>query len=423
VCTGSANRDFFSHQSIDVSLIGRRPGSRTLLTDQDRFVDLNTYWVQTQFNSRKFDHYRLSGGIDLARDKTGGDNLAKNGFVDAYGTTVFAPPDEVSQSVPKGNFDSYAGFAQGEWYVHPQWTVSAGARETSYHYQTDAGVNFAASGPQPEVDFQAASVSDNALSGSLGVVYTPRADLHLSANVANGYREPNAQDLFFSGPASVGIVEGNPTLKPEKSVSYDLGLRWAPGAVALSGNLFYSTYDDLIDAIQVQAPVAPGAPSTFQYVNISKTRIWGGETEGEWRFLQNWRVRASLAGAIGDITNRDAIAQLYSVTADQAPLPNVPPFKGSTALRWTDPQGRVWAETAMRFSWRTNRLPLATPGVPQTSEFRKEWLVEDVTVGGRLPGGERLVIGVRNIANRSYTYPLASLEEPGIRSSEVSPPT
>ena len=43
---------------------------------------------------------------------------------------------------------------------------------------------------------------------------------------ANGYRQPNAQDLFFDGAASVGFVIGNPGLDPETNVSYDLGLRW-----------------------------------------------------------------------------------------------------------------------------------------------------------------------------------------------------
>jgi hemoglobin/transferrin/lactoferrin receptor protein len=253
------------------------------------------------------------------------------------------------------------------------------------------------------------SVSRTAPSGSLGLAYEATKDLHVTANVANGYRQPNALDLFFNGPASVGNVLGNPDLKPERSISYDLGLRWGPSDVSVAANLFYSTYDDLIDAVQIAAAPFPGAPPTYQYVNISKARIWGGEIEGDWRVHRQLTLRGSLAGAIGDITNQEAIEQLYGVSQPQAPLPNVPPLKGTGAVRWTEPRERFWIEPGVRWQWRTNRLPLD----PFANQFKKEWLVGDLTAGARLPSGQRLVVGVRNIGDVSYQLPVGSIEEPG----------
>src|SRR5262249_38780129 len=217
------------------------------------------------------------------------------------GAPVTATSERVTQSVPNGFFDDYGGWSQADWTLHPQWTASAGARFTHYSYRTEAGPNV------PGYAFTAQSVDDDALCGSLGVVYTPRADLHLSANVANGYREPNAQDLFFSGPASVGYVMGNPTLQPEKSMSYDVGMRWGPGNFAFAGSFYYSTYDDLIDAVPMSTPPpqAAGQPA-YQYVNISKARIWGVEGEGEWRLRPHWTLRGQGSTAIGDITSPEA---------------------------------------------------------------------------------------------------------------------
>jgi len=402
------HRNFFSHEEFSTALFPPGTpiptGARTRITNQDRFFDLDTWGFQTQFTSRKTRRYMMSSGLDLASDRTDGDNVRHRYWVDAYDTPVQSDPDLVTASVPDGTFGNYAAYAQGEWYPASQWTVSGGGRYTRYRYRTEYGLQ------SPGVYFQPLKVDDGSLSGSLGVVYTPVKDLHVTANVANGYRQPNAQDLFFNGPASVGTVLGNPALTPEKSVSYDLGLRWGPGTLAVAGNLFYSTYRDLIDAINVTPPgTPPGAPLTYQYVNISNARIWGGEFEGELRFLRQWQARLSMAYAIGDITNADAILLLYGVAQDQAPLPNVPPFKGAASVRWTGMGGRLWVEPAMRWSWRTTRLPLATPGLP--SQFRKEWLVGDVTAGFRLPRGQRLGVGVRNVANRSYTMPLASLPE------------
>ncbi len=409
------HRNFFSHQEFDTDLLGPHPPSeRVRITNQDRFFDLDTWGFQTQFTSRRTERYKLSAGLDLARDRTDGDNVRHRYWVDAYGTTVRADPDVVTASVPDGTFDSYAGFAQGEWYLQPRWTLHAGGRYTRYRYRTKLGLRSPAAGPSPAAYFQPTAVDDGALSGSLGLSFAVLPDLHLTANAANGYRQPNAQDLFFNGPASVGTVLGNPDLGPETSRSYDFGLRWGPGSFAVAGNLFYSTYRDLIDAIDVTpAGGPPGAPRTFQYVNVSEARIWGGDLEAELRFRRDWHARVSMAGAIGDITSAEAILRLYGVAQDQAPLPNIPPYKGAVALRWTEPEGRLWVEPAARWSWRTNRLGLPTPGVPELTQFKKEWMVGDVFVGARLPRGQRLLVGVRNLADRTYRLPLGSIDEPG----------
>ena len=75
---------------------------------------------------------------------------------------------------------------------------------------------------------------------------------------------------------SVGFVVGNPELKPERSVSYDLGLRWGPRTLAISGNVFYSTFADLINALPIKVNM-PGTPSrpeipdtvAYEYTNIA----------------------------------------------------------------------------------------------------------------------------------------------------------
>jgi hemoglobin/transferrin/lactoferrin receptor protein len=418
----SEDRNFYSDINVDLTgSPGFPPGPVLYEQKKDRYFSLDTYGLHAQADSRRFDRYRLSWGLDAARDRTGGNNVSHESYGDGSGGNVFPPTVTVTQSLPTGNFDNVAGFGQSDIYLNKQWTLSAGARYTYYHYRTDFGVaqpaNPGGGGPpSPEVDFQPYSVDKGAAAGSAGLVYAMRQDLHLSVNVANGYRQPNAQDLFFNGPASVGNVLGNPALKPEKSISYDGGLRWGPGDLALSGNMFYSTYDDLIDAIQISPdPDGPGpGAATYQYVNITSARIWGGEAEAEWRFRPQWDLRFNMTGAVGDITSRDAIMTLYGVDQDAAPLPGVPPFKGTASLRWTTPNGKAWVEPATRYSWRTNRLPLPTPGVSQITDFKKEWIVGDITAGMKFGDNINATAGVRNFTDRAFQMPLASLEEPGI---------
>jgi outer membrane receptor protein involved in Fe transport len=117
---------------------------------------------------------------------------------------------------------------------------------------------------------------------------------------------------------------------------------------------------------------------------------------------------------VGEITSADAIALLYGVPGqDRAPLGGVPPAKGTFSVRWNDPGSRGFLEAGSRWSWRTNRLPLPTPGVGQLTAFKKEWIVADITAGVRFTQRLRATLGVRNVTDRTYRQPLGSLDEPG----------
>ena len=403
------HRDFYSDIGIAIPM---GPGvTGQLALAKDRGLDLDTYGLQAQMMSRKTTLSRFSAGVDAARDMTGGTNSELQSMTSPYGDSESRVS---STSVPTGRFDNYAGYAQGEFFLGPRWTMDAGGRYTRYRYRTDRTFMGPGAGPgQPDFYFQPQSRDDGAFSGSLGVVYNPVADLHLTANVANGYREPNAQDLYFSGPGSVGFVIGNPDLKPERSISYDLGLRWGPRTLAVSGNVFYSNFQDLINALPAPAPPEAQGQNTYRYTNITSATMWGGEAEAEWRFHPQWMARTAMSGTVGDITNREAILQIYGVDAARVPLELVPPFRGLATLRWTDSAHRVWAEAGTRYSWRTNRLAPVTPGAEQLSTFKKEWLVGDVSAGARLETGQRLVLGVRNFTDLRYQQALGSVVEPG----------
>lgn len=410
-------RNFFSTERLASSVFptfgvfGAPPGATSRVTEQDRFFDLNTLGGQVQLTSKKHEGYRWTFGLDAATDRTSGNNIRRRAYhfngvggVDSTGTVTL----RTTQSVPNGSFDSFGAYFQNEWYLTPQWTLATGVRGTRYKYHAKAGPL------APGFNFTDRVTRNDALCGSLGLVWAPQPDLHLSANVSNGYRQPNAQDLYFDGAASVGFVIGNPTLSPEKAVSYDLGMRWGPGNVAISGNVFLTQFRDLIDALRVASvPEAQGQP-TYQYANIAKARTYGVEVEAEATLERDFVLRGTVASTVGEITSADAIRILYGVPGqDRAPLGGVPPCKGSMTVRWNAPTSPVFVEVGSRWSWRTNRLPLPTPGVSQLTDFKKEWIAADISGGVKLPSGQRVVVGVRNLGNTVYRQALGSLDEPG----------
>lgn len=402
-------RDFFSDQYVLASRFsdgqfglprgpGIPAGAAAVSQRQDRYFDVRTYGFQTQLHAAETDRYRLTAGVDAARDLTAGENVRARTWYDSAGDPLAPTSTSLSASMPAGRFDNAGVYAQLEVTLGRGVRLEAGQRLTHYRYRTDAN---------PLYGFTADRLDQDAWSNSLGLAWTPARDLHVTMSASNGYRQPNAQDLYFNGYGSVGLVLGSPDLKPEHSNSFDLGLRWGPGTIALAGNLFWSNYTDLISAV----PVAPG---TYQYTNIATARIWGGDLEAQWRPHPRWMARATMSGQVGDITSRTAIEELYGIAADRVPLELVPPFKGTASLRWSGPRDRLWVEASSRGSWRTNRLPPPLAGVEEFSTFKKEWIVADLFGGLNLPGGRRIVAGVRNLADRRYRPALSSLVEPGI---------
>jgi len=112
-------------------------------------------------------------------------------------------------------------------------------------------------------------------------VWSPRLGLRaevwpgmtLLANAGRYERVPSLQELF----GAAGIVVGNPSLQPETSLNWDLGVRlvppprWPP-LTAVSCELAY--FDNRVDEVIV---VVPTSVNVFTSRNVSRARIRGAE--------------------------------------------------------------------------------------------------------------------------------------------------
>jgi hemoglobin/transferrin/lactoferrin receptor protein len=120
---------------------------------------------------------------------------------------------------PQSKWQSMAVYVTDEFKVSDQFTLSAGARYNHILLDTEFDTTFY---PFP---FTEASLSNGALTGSIGGVYRPNDSWVISANLGTAFRSPNVDDLgkvFDSEPGSV--VVPNPDLKPEYAYNADLGI-------------------------------------------------------------------------------------------------------------------------------------------------------------------------------------------------------
>jgi iron complex outermembrane receptor protein len=125
-----------------------------------------------------------------------------------------------------------------------------------------------------EIFASPAASSPSQFNPKIGLVFSPSPTTTLRASYGEGFRYPSISELFTSvstGASQVKIVP-NDSLKPERSVSFEIGgSQWLGERVFLDLALFQSDYYDLIEA---------GVnPNRFEilFSNITRARIRGFE--------------------------------------------------------------------------------------------------------------------------------------------------
>ncbi len=116
------------------------------------------------------------------------------------------------------------------------------------------------------------SRSAGALSGFLSL----RADLvpgwALTGQLSRGFRDPTLSDRYFVGLSGRGVVFGNPELRPERSLQFDLALRFDDDRA--HGGLFAYHYRirDLVERRET-------LPEVFRFRNQGEAALSGLELE------------------------------------------------------------------------------------------------------------------------------------------------
>jgi iron complex outermembrane receptor protein len=72
-----------------------------------------------------------------------------------------------------------------------------------------------------------------------------RPDLRVYTNLGKSYRVPTFYEMYYESP----VEEGNPDLKPEKALTFEIGSRYVKNPVSIELNWFYQDAYDLIDWI------------------------------------------------------------------------------------------------------------------------------------------------------------------------------
>ncbi len=180
--------------------------------------------------------------------------------------------------------------------------------------------------------FKDANQSNPVYSGSIGLINTPSDDLRLSLLLSTGYRAPNVDDLAKVFESSAGnVIVPNNDLKPEKTISTELGITKYYGSTAMWQNTVY--YTQFMDAI-VTDDFKYNGKDSVNY-NGTLSRVLANQNKRKaYIYGFNSILRKQCTEHLStDVTLNYTYGRVKTDSSD-APLDHIPPLMGRVGLNY-----------------------------------------------------------------------------------------
>lgn len=181
--------------------------------------------------------------------------------------------------------------------------------------------------------FKSVQLRTGAVSGSMGLVYTPVLPMQFSLNVSRGFRMPNVDDMgkvFDSTPGAV--VVPNPDLKPEFAHNVDLSVARTFGdmlRIDVTGfytNLKHALVRRPFDFNGQDSMVYNGTLSRVEALqNAANAYVWGIQAGLELKLPYGFGISSRVNMQQGEEELEDG---------STAPLRHAAPLFGATHLTW-----------------------------------------------------------------------------------------
>ncbi|MGE5451884.1 MAG: TonB-dependent receptor plug domain-containing protein [Acidobacteriota bacterium] len=255
---------------------------------------------------------RLGGGVESAEIYKIRETKNFNPDFSPIGTGSRADVIDVSDTLPFLKPHSrqlrYV-FAQDEWSVAKDWTLTAGIRHDRY---SDFG---------------------NTTNPRLALVWDASYNVTAKLMAGTAFRPPSFTELYaINNP----VGQGNARLQPEKTRTVEAALSWQPAPQwQVGANVFHYQMDHIIQLV------------SFQYQNTGQLIGDGLELESNWavsktlRLTGNYSYQFTMDGATNHTAASAPHHQVYA-RADWRMLPN---WSLHAQVNWISDQTRAYADT------------------------------------------------------------------------------
>ncbi|KTE02345.1 TonB-dependent receptor [Sphingopyxis sp. H115] len=245
--------------------------------------------------------------------------------------------------------------------------------------------------------FSGAGQDGSRLSPKFGALWKITDTVRLFANYATGFKapEPGQVNQFFENLAFGYTSAPNPDLDPERSESFEGGIRFSSDHVSLDVTAFSARYKDFISQEVVSGSFTPADPAVYQFVNLDRARVKGAEARFEGRASSGLYTTLALSYAKGNEILPDGT---------RAPLSTIDPLKLVAGIGYREPQsGRFGGQLIMTHSARKEAS--RTDGLCTPECYRPDgFTILDATAFVRIVEGLTLRAGVFNILDEKYAW-------------------
>jgi hemoglobin/transferrin/lactoferrin receptor protein len=378
--------------------------SRTVLRNRDTTYK-DRQWVFDAQADKAFaiadtDHV-VTYGTTIKQDKVTGLRTGSGTCLTVAGTCrvvgAASPADTLTPAsdFPDPTINTYSLFAQDQ-IAWNDWTFVPGLR---YDYTqlkphlTDEFLVTADQSGNGEVNED--TKTWHRLSPKFGTTYRFDDNYTWYGQYAEGFRTPSAKALYgrFENLAGGYQVAPNPDLEPEKSKSYETGLRGQFEAGTFDVAVFYNKYRDFID----ENAITPGyTETTFQSNNIKHATIKGLELKG--------RLNLDSFGAPNGLYTQGSVAYLYGRNDDSGePLNSVNPLTGVFGLGYDQDQyGALLNWTLVKRKTRVDSTSFNTPDGTSTQFKTPGYGVLDLAGFYKVSDDLTVNAGLYNLTDKKY---------------------
>lgn len=251
-------------------------------------------------------------------------------------------------------------------------------------------------------------------SGTAGLVHKPSKNIDLKTNISTGFRVPNIDDLakiFESGGGFV--IVPNADLKPEKTITTDLGLVIKSDNKRFQiENTYYFTR--FIDAIITDNYLYNGQ-STLTY-NGSQSQVLANQNKGR-AYVTGFstNIKGYLVSSLQYVANFNYTLGRITSEEEKTPLDHIPPYYGKVGLNYEKNWGTIEAYVLYNgkkpindyfLNGEDNEQYAPNGGMPA-------WETYNLKTAFTIIPKATLFVGVENILDTQYRVFASGINAPG----------
>ncbi len=255
-----------------------------------------------------------------------------------------------------GKQTSWGAFGQGQLWPLPKLSLTLSGR-------VDHWRNYDAHNLETTVATGLPTPTSGLLPEREDTVFSPRGALlyHVNEKVTAwgslgaGFRAPTLNELYRQFRVGTILTLANDQLGPERLVGGEIGVNVAP----ITNLTVRTTWFDNRMKDPVSNITRTDLVNTRQRQNVSRTRIWGVQTDVEYRLQSDWKVNAGYMfnqAKFKEYDENPALVGNY--------LPQVPQHRGSVTITYSNPRFLSASVSGLFFSsqFEDDQNILARPG-------------------------------------------------------------